>query len=530
MGVYIAGPTGPLSVSNLVSVAQNDDVSASDLTSKVTFNAQGGTTYYISVDGYIGDQGMIMLNWGTQNLLSAGVFEFASGTALPSYSIPPYISNSVPYSLMSGLEAFVNGGNASDIDMALNPPSATITRVGGSAGLVHVTWSVTNTVYTNILYPEVFGTNTAIVNGTTTNIYSTNYYWTNFVENLSSDGRFYYQLAALPATGSNITWESDNGGPPYIVSSTNWPNPNFPFPPPLDAPACNNSVTVSGTSPTNMTTTTIFCTQLPFTNVIVASAGPGDYVQTSGTVDFIDYQMSANIALPGVGLGNNLFVATNNALLVVHIDSVQLDPGDDTVSIAPPTVDPANGTEVVNVLNMALPGWGDSNTTNVFVMTAVATNILNYENVPLASADAVVNFEKVVEANWEANGPFLNGPPFLAKVARVHLIRTGTNAGASPSVTLETSWLPPNHARQNDLFPLQPGSDYATVDASTPPVPSRTISSIPTEPFPGRGTTSMSCPSISSSPTMALSSSTKTSASIFARRVEAAWARSPTWR
>src|SRR5580700_2912652 len=40
MGVYVAAPTGPLSVSNLVSIAQNDDVSPSDLTSKVTFNAQ----------------------------------------------------------------------------------------------------------------------------------------------------------------------------------------------------------------------------------------------------------------------------------------------------------------------------------------------------------------------------------------------------------------------------------------------------------------------------------------------------------
>jgi len=49
-------------VSALTSVASNDD-DTGVLTSKVTFNATGGTTYRIAVDGYNGASGNITLNW-----------------------------------------------------------------------------------------------------------------------------------------------------------------------------------------------------------------------------------------------------------------------------------------------------------------------------------------------------------------------------------------------------------------------------------------------------------------------------------
>jgi hypothetical protein len=52
LGVY----TGSV-VSALTTVAQNDDVSRSDLSSAVSFTATAGTTYYIAVDGYSGRSG-----------------------------------------------------------------------------------------------------------------------------------------------------------------------------------------------------------------------------------------------------------------------------------------------------------------------------------------------------------------------------------------------------------------------------------------------------------------------------------------
>jgi hypothetical protein len=63
LGVY----TGS-SVDSLTTIAENDDVSASDLTSAVTFNATSGTTYKIAVDGFNGPvsgqhTGDVTLNW-----------------------------------------------------------------------------------------------------------------------------------------------------------------------------------------------------------------------------------------------------------------------------------------------------------------------------------------------------------------------------------------------------------------------------------------------------------------------------------
>src|SRR5205823_250931 len=50
-------------VSALTRVASNDDVSAKDSTSRLTFNAVSGTTYRVAVDGYRGAFGSVTLNW-----------------------------------------------------------------------------------------------------------------------------------------------------------------------------------------------------------------------------------------------------------------------------------------------------------------------------------------------------------------------------------------------------------------------------------------------------------------------------------
>ena len=86
LGVY----TGDV-VSALTTVAQNDDVSRSDLTSSLSFTATAGTTYYIAVDGFKGRNGAasgdIVLNVTVQqaptndNFANATVLSGASATA-----------------------------------------------------------------------------------------------------------------------------------------------------------------------------------------------------------------------------------------------------------------------------------------------------------------------------------------------------------------------------------------------------------------------------------------------------------------
>jgi len=75
------------SVSALTSIISNDDVSFSDLSSRVTFNAVAGTTYSIAVDGFAGATGSITLSWSSgpsgpanNNFASAQVLSGNSGS------------------------------------------------------------------------------------------------------------------------------------------------------------------------------------------------------------------------------------------------------------------------------------------------------------------------------------------------------------------------------------------------------------------------------------------------------------------
>ena len=88
MGIY----TGT-SVSSLTVIGQHDDVSSTDKTSAVTFNATAGTTYMIAVDGYNngnagGDVGSITLNWTVANCTaSLQVIMDQSGPAADQASV-----------------------------------------------------------------------------------------------------------------------------------------------------------------------------------------------------------------------------------------------------------------------------------------------------------------------------------------------------------------------------------------------------------------------------------------------------------
>ncbi|HEX8355036.1 MAG TPA: M12 family metallo-peptidase, partial [Pyrinomonadaceae bacterium] len=84
LAVYTGSSVGALTL-----ITGNDDVGGGDLTSRVVFNAVGGTTYRIAVDGFGGATGSVTLNWNNvppfpahDNFVNAQVISGNVGTVL----------------------------------------------------------------------------------------------------------------------------------------------------------------------------------------------------------------------------------------------------------------------------------------------------------------------------------------------------------------------------------------------------------------------------------------------------------------
>jgi hypothetical protein len=120
LGVY----TGSV-VSALTKVAQNDDVSRTDLTSSVSFVAAAGTTYYIAVDGYRAATGTVVLNLATAAVPANDNF---AGAAVLTGSSLTWTGTNVGASLESG-EPRIAGvtGGASVWFTWVAPTSGTVT-------------------------------------------------------------------------------------------------------------------------------------------------------------------------------------------------------------------------------------------------------------------------------------------------------------------------------------------------------------------------------------------------------------------
>jgi len=76
LAVYRGGGFGGLS---LVENGANDDISQSDVDSRVTISVTAGEVYNIAVDGYDGDFGGIVLNWTLSSTVAAGTVQFGGG-------------------------------------------------------------------------------------------------------------------------------------------------------------------------------------------------------------------------------------------------------------------------------------------------------------------------------------------------------------------------------------------------------------------------------------------------------------------
>ncbi len=461
----LAAYTGQ-TVGALTPVAANDDVNfPADLTSQITFAVTQGTTYYIAVDGYGGASGPVVLTWRPVGANAAGTFGFASQFQDPQSGTPLYVESdaeSVPR-LNPNMPQFQR-------------PVITIRRTAGSAGKVHVNFTVTNALYADNIIGLFYGTNIVTIPGNATAGPFTNTFITNFVPldnpqdyvgvvsdtgNLSPISGFQNACSFTNQAGTNYIVQmvgtnlvSSNM---TIIVSSNTPFPPFPI------------VMVTNFFTTNADLTTNFNVSIPFSfttngtqmrpaaNDQFSQNFPQDFYSYSSSVDFIDYQMSADIVITNVinpySRGFALdFLAPfgegpigRDPLILVTIDSVQLDPLEST-NLVPPTIDATTGKAYVSSLNQESIGGGSLN-------SCLTTNtIFNFEH---------AHFRISRKNNMPRNNPAVTN---RGGFAHIGVVRTGFDSTTGGTVKYRICALPifDAHVNQDHSFNVMPNSEYAT--------------------------------------------------------------------
>ncbi len=287
----------PLSFANLIQIAGNELDPSGGVTSRVDFQANRGTTYYIQVGSSLDtnddeSQGYPYLNW--QPSLVGGNFGF-----------------STPVFFMSSMENFLpdNDGTITPSLYGLPPGSAnariTVSRTGGNVGRCEVTLNVSPGIYTNIYETNLYITNVYLTNyssnGTTvlgfTNSFVTNSaainYFADFV-----DGAIEY----LPVDVDIQTVETNaNGlkiGPISIqesgFGSTPFGLPDFftnftPIIATLTNYSSNNGVI------TEITTNIIYDPQPIIFSPVQAAYNNVQFTALTTNLIFDDYQMSQDV-------------------------------------------------------------------------------------------------------------------------------------------------------------------------------------------------------------------------------------------
>lgn len=397
----LAAYTGD-NVNSLSCITANDNF---DVTlpgpSAVKFMAAAGTIYKIAVDGFLGDAGDIVLNWAYN---SAGTFQFTTDLFITSENelFVPILSVTTAPSV---------------------PTLITVTRLFGTSGRVAVNYTLTHDFYTNIAYTNIFGTNifstnTSIMPAVFTNVLQTNFSIVNLYDN-NTRGIYSYCTERL---AFNLTETNENG---TITTSSNVLDPNS-----LTNIFCANRVTTV-TDGTNTVVTQVFCTNILVTNIVAAAEPFIDYIPTSGTLFFDDFQMSTNFRVSV--FPNDPSPALVNRMLIVTLTNAALDPLE-SPEISPARIHPLLGMAKVNVLD-----------TDVIERTCDRTN-------------TIFNFAKSTYRVKESVGTF----PSLTNMARVFVVRSGTNFSAGATVQYRINFLPAARPDDNNLFDLQAGSDYAT--------------------------------------------------------------------
>ncbi|MFZ0829365.1 MAG: Calx-beta domain-containing protein [Verrucomicrobiia bacterium] len=189
-------------------------------------------------------------------------------------------------------------------------------------------------------------------------------------------------------------------------------------------------------------------------------ATPGvDYLPVSGTLIFDDFEMSKTILIP---IGSDGGVAQPNRDFTLVLTNAQLDPYESS-DVSPPRVDPNFGQARVRILDVDIDPRGESVST-VLVTNFVGTNAFVSTNTFYSAipTNAVLNFQKAHYRVGRDVTNYWGGTPVT-----VYVNRTGTNTGGATVNWRMNNYfleLQAGYDQQNQLFPLQPGSDYAMPD------------------------------------------------------------------
>jgi uncharacterized delta-60 repeat protein len=203
---------------------------------------------------------------------------------------------------------------------------------------------------------------------------------------------------------------------------------------------------------------------LPFGDVEAVS--DVDYLPVSGTLVFDDYEMSKTILVPIIYTGSQ----SNSVFGVQLIDdggvtSPTLDPFESSGIVSPPRVDPNFSLALVKILSVEADPYGPDMITVVDTTVTPPTTNTVVADFP---TNVIINFPK---ANYRVPADVnntTNGGGGWTKVV-IYAERFGTNTSAI-TLNYRVNNLLNNDQdaseEMNNLFPLQPGSDYAV---PTPP-------------------------------------------------------------
>lgn len=182
-----------------------------------------------------------------------------------------------------------------------------------------------------------------------------------------------------------------------------------------------------------------------------------DYDPVSGTLTFDDFEMSKTIVIPII---DDFFIPRPNRDFAVVLFNPQRDPSESPL-VSQPRVDPFYGQALVRILDNDAdprgPAVGLDVVTNfdpILQTNVVVTNAL----ISLNSTNAIFNFMKANYRIPEDVADFWGNTPIT-----VYVDRSGTNTGsASCLYRIDAPPLVDDLSLENEHFPLEPGSDYAT--------------------------------------------------------------------
>jgi len=177
-----------------------------------------------------------------------------------------------------------------------------------------------------------------------------------------------------------------------------------------------------------------------YTEDRTATTTNGDYQEVYGTLVFDDYEMSKSILIP---IGASRTNAWPNREFAVILEDAEVDPFESD-ELSPPRVDNVFGTALVRILDMDIDPVYRRNLDTNGVFVGPTNSVFNFSRVAYRSPEDVGDY-------WTNGG--------------IWVVRGGTNTeGLTLQYRINNYFLGQFDVDEedNNVFPLQAGSDYAT--------------------------------------------------------------------